>query len=217
MHEAAASCKDISRTPVKNWKSHGVTLARYCSPWVTACQWLVMLRCYVTSCQFSSQQRNVTHYCYGMMFCYGVLLQVWTGLNSGRCLNDIQRPFLPSHKKGYMVFPSKIQQHLTWHMKVSKLCDGVSMGAQLTAVCDPHVPPDLRPHDFYFEVYKTNRLTLKRKTKKKNNRSEVSKTFRRRTSVSKQKCISPWYGVHPVRTATFSASAVAVASFYYTF
>jgi hypothetical protein len=42
-------------------------------------------------------------------------------------------------------------------MKVSKLCDGVSMGAQLAAVCDPHVPPDLRPHDFY----------LKRKTKEK--------------------------------------------------
>jgi len=28
MYEAAASCKDIARTPVTNWEPHGVTLAR---------------------------------------------------------------------------------------------------------------------------------------------------------------------------------------------
>jgi hypothetical protein len=30
----------------------------------------VTIRCYVTSCQFSSQHRNVTHPRYGTMFCY---------------------------------------------------------------------------------------------------------------------------------------------------
>jgi hypothetical protein len=30
MYEAAASCKDISRTPVTNWEPHGVTPAGYC-------------------------------------------------------------------------------------------------------------------------------------------------------------------------------------------
>jgi hypothetical protein len=30
MYEAAASCKDIARTPVTNWELHGVTLAGYC-------------------------------------------------------------------------------------------------------------------------------------------------------------------------------------------
>jgi len=30
MYEAAASCKDIARTPVTNWEPHGVTLAGYC-------------------------------------------------------------------------------------------------------------------------------------------------------------------------------------------
>jgi len=29
MYEAAASCKDIARTPVTNWEPHGVTLAGY--------------------------------------------------------------------------------------------------------------------------------------------------------------------------------------------
>jgi len=29
MYEAAASCKDIARTPVANWEPHGVTLAGY--------------------------------------------------------------------------------------------------------------------------------------------------------------------------------------------
>jgi len=30
MYEAAASCKDIARTPVTKWVPHDVTLARYC-------------------------------------------------------------------------------------------------------------------------------------------------------------------------------------------
>ena len=30
MYEAAASFKDITRTPVTNWELHGVTLAGYC-------------------------------------------------------------------------------------------------------------------------------------------------------------------------------------------
>ena len=30
MHEAAASNKDIARTPVTNWEPHGVTPAGYC-------------------------------------------------------------------------------------------------------------------------------------------------------------------------------------------
>jgi hypothetical protein len=30
MYEAAASCEDITRAPVTNWESHGVTLAGYC-------------------------------------------------------------------------------------------------------------------------------------------------------------------------------------------
>ena len=30
MYEAAASSKDIARTPVTNWEPHFVTLARYC-------------------------------------------------------------------------------------------------------------------------------------------------------------------------------------------
>jgi len=30
MYEAAASCKNVARTPVTNWESHGVTLAEYC-------------------------------------------------------------------------------------------------------------------------------------------------------------------------------------------
>jgi len=30
MYEAAASCKDIARAPVRNWEPHGVTLAGYC-------------------------------------------------------------------------------------------------------------------------------------------------------------------------------------------
>ena len=29
MYKAAASCKDISRTPVTNWEPHDVTLAGY--------------------------------------------------------------------------------------------------------------------------------------------------------------------------------------------
>jgi len=29
MYEAAASCKDIARTPTINWETHGVTLAGY--------------------------------------------------------------------------------------------------------------------------------------------------------------------------------------------
>ena len=30
MYQAAASCKDIARAPVKNWEPHGVTPAGYC-------------------------------------------------------------------------------------------------------------------------------------------------------------------------------------------
>ena len=30
MHEAAASCKDISWAPITNWERRGVTLAGYC-------------------------------------------------------------------------------------------------------------------------------------------------------------------------------------------
>ena len=30
MHETAASCKDIARTPVTNWEPNDVTLAGYC-------------------------------------------------------------------------------------------------------------------------------------------------------------------------------------------
>ena len=30
MYEAAASCKDIARTPLTNWEPSGVTLAGYC-------------------------------------------------------------------------------------------------------------------------------------------------------------------------------------------
>ena len=30
MYEAAASCKDVARTPVTNWETRGVTLAGYC-------------------------------------------------------------------------------------------------------------------------------------------------------------------------------------------
>ena len=30
MNEAAASCKDISRSPVTNWEPRGVTLEGYC-------------------------------------------------------------------------------------------------------------------------------------------------------------------------------------------
>ena len=30
MYEAAASCRDIARTPVTNWEPHGVTFAGYC-------------------------------------------------------------------------------------------------------------------------------------------------------------------------------------------
>ena len=30
MYKAAANCKDIARTPVTNWESHGVTPAGYC-------------------------------------------------------------------------------------------------------------------------------------------------------------------------------------------
>ena len=30
MHETAASCKDIARTPVTNWEPQCVTLAGYC-------------------------------------------------------------------------------------------------------------------------------------------------------------------------------------------
>jgi hypothetical protein len=30
MYEAAASCKDIARAPVKNWEPQCVTLAGYC-------------------------------------------------------------------------------------------------------------------------------------------------------------------------------------------
>ena len=30
MYEAAASCKDITRTPITNWEPHGVMPAGYC-------------------------------------------------------------------------------------------------------------------------------------------------------------------------------------------
>jgi hypothetical protein len=39
-----ASCKDICGTPVQIWEPHGVTLAGYCSPWVTCYVALIRMR-----------------------------------------------------------------------------------------------------------------------------------------------------------------------------
>jgi len=58
MYEAAASCKDIARTPVTNWEPHGVTLAGYCY-----------------AVKDGMKVQPVTPYCVNHLQCYGVTVR----------------------------------------------------------------------------------------------------------------------------------------------
>jgi len=63
MYEAAASSKDIARTPVTNWERRGVTLAGYC---------------YAVRHGMKVQLRIVSVTCNNTALRYAVTLRVWT-------------------------------------------------------------------------------------------------------------------------------------------
>jgi hypothetical protein len=93
MYEAAASCKDIARTPVTNWEPHCVTLAGHCY-----------------AVRHGMKVQLVTPYRVTHLQRYAVTLQVWTPLNelqsgvsllcrySTRCGPSFMLPaILPAH------------------------------------------------------------------------------------------------------------------------